>query len=133
MDRTSLLSSNSLGVSISVLFDGHDVGVRSQELNVSIGEIPSETIDDIPFVRDPGMGAEAAGNGRDTRKRNSAVLESHNVASGNRVPSLPDSDERGRSGESWENEENEWEELLGEHGTFASTSGMGSHRNPPRT
>lgn len=106
-----------MGVSISVLYDGCDVGVRPQELNVSIGEASSETIDDVPFVRDIGIGTKRAGNGPgDTRKSVSVGLIGHNITPGNGVLGPPDEGMGGRSGESWENKKKEWEELLGEHG-----------------
>lgn len=103
----SLLGSDGLGVRISVFFNGHDVGVGSQDLNVSIGEVSGETTDNVPFVGDIGIGAKLAGNGKGARGKTSVVFESHDITSGNRVLGLLDRGEGGRSGKSWENEENE--------------------------
>ena len=87
-----------------------------QNLNVSIGEVASKAINDIPLVCDLGMGTELAENGRGTGKIIDVVLESDNVASGNRILGLSNGGKGGRSGECLENEENECDELPGEHG-----------------
>ena len=110
------LSDDSLSVSISILLDGCDVGVRPQDLQVNIGEDSSETVDDVPFVRHLGLGTDLTGNGGDTSKTASVVLEGHYVTSGNCVLSLLDRGVGGGGSENWENAEDESDESLGEHG-----------------
>jgi len=110
-----ILSGSSLGINESILLDGRDVGVGPQNLQVSVGEGSSETVDDVPFVCDLGLGADRTGNGRDTSRVCNVVLEGHDVMSSNRIFSLLDGDEGGWSSEDLENTEDESDELLGEH------------------
>lgn len=102
-------------MSIPVFFDGHDVGVSSQDLHVIIGEASSKTADDVPFMRDIRMKTEFVENRRGTGETIIVVFVSHNVPSGNRVFGLPNRGKGGRSGKSWEKGENEWDEPLEEH------------------
>jgi len=111
-----LLSGSGMGVGATILLNGLDVRVGPQNLQVSVGEGSSETVDDGPFVRDLGLGADLAGDGRDTSIVGSAVLEGDDVTSGNGIPGLLDGDEGGGSGEDWEKTEEKSDELLGEHG-----------------
>lgn len=67
-------------------------------------------------MRDIGVRAEHAGDGGDTSKVASVVFEGYDVTTGDSVLGLSDSDEGGRSGESWDNEGNEGNQPLGEHG-----------------
>lgn len=110
-----LLSSNDLGVNVSVLLDGRDVGVGPQNLQVSVGEGSSETVDDVPFVCNLGLGADTTGNRGDTSRVYNVILECHDVMSSNRLFGLLDGDEGGRSRDDRENAEDESDELLGEH------------------
>ena len=100
----------------TVLLDGRDVGVSPQNLQVSVGEGSSKTVNNVPFLRNLGLGADLAGNGGDTSKTANVVLEGHYVTSSNSVLGLLDRDEGGWSSEDWENAEGESDELLGEHG-----------------
>lgn len=111
-----LLSGNGHGMDETVLFDGRDVGVRPQNLQVIVGEGPSETVDDVPLVRNVGLRADPAGNGGDTDRVVNVVLKGHDVTSGNRILGLLDSNEWGGSSEDWEDTKSESDELLGEHG-----------------
>ena len=111
-----LLSDNGMGVGATTLFNRLDVGVRPQNLQVSVGESSSETVDNVPFVRDLGLRTNPAGNGGDTGGTDNIVLESHNVTSGNSALGLLDSDKGGGSSEDRKNAEDESDELLGEHG-----------------
>ena len=86
-----------LGLNISILLDGRDVRVRPQELQVIIGEVSSETVDDVPIVCDLRVAADHAGEGGDTDNVVNVVLQGHDVTSGNRVPATPDQD-GGREG-----------------------------------
>ena len=138
-DQMNLLGSDCLGVSVSVFLDGHDIGVRPQDLQVSIGEGSGEAIDDVPFVRNLRLGVYLSGNGGDTNKTADVVLEGHDVSSGNGVFSLLDRDEGGGSRENRENAEDEGNTLVEEHDgclsreDLASTSGLRVPRqNPPR-
>ena len=135
----NLLGSDCLGVSVSVFLDGHDIGVRPQDLQVSIGEGSGEAIDDVPFVRNLRLGVYLSGNGGDTSKTADVVLEGHDVSSGNGVFSFLDRDEGGGSSENRENAEDEGNTLVEEHDgclsreDLASTSGLRAPRqNPPR-
>jgi len=100
-------------VGVSILFDGRDAGEGPQEFDVSIGEGSSKTVKDVPFiVRDPGVGADLVGEGGDADKPINVVLEGHNITSGNRVLVLLDRDEGRGGSESWEDAENDGDELL---------------------
>jgi len=107
-----------LGVSETVLLDGRDVGVGPQNLQVSVGEGSSESVDDVPLLRNRRLGADPAGNGGDANRMDNVVLECHDVTSSNSVLGLLDGDEGGGSSEDWENAEDESDELLGEHGDW---------------
>ena len=88
----------------------------TQELQVVIGEFSSKTVDDVPFMRNLGLGAEPASEGGCNSKTVIAGLEGHNVTPENRVLGPLGRDEGRRGGESWENAEGDSDELLGEHG-----------------
>jgi len=111
-----LLGDDGLGVDEAVLLDGRNVGVSPQNLQVSVGEGSSKTVDNIPFLRNLGLGADLAGNGGDASETANIVLEGHDVMSSNSVLGLFDGDEGGGSSEDGENTEGESDELLGEHG-----------------
>ena len=131
-----LLGDNTMSVGTTTLLNGLDVGVRPQNLQVSVGESSSETVDDGPFVCDLRLGADLAGDGGDTSRVGNAVLESYDVTSGNSVLGLRDGDQGGRSSEDREDAEGESDELLGEHGgclELASTTELRFlHRNAHR-
>ena len=101
---------------VPILFDGYDIWIGLQDLQVIIGEGSSKAVDDVPFVRDLGLGADLASEGGDTSKAANVVLEGHNVTSGNGILG-PLDQHKGRGGsESWENADGYSDELLGEHG-----------------
>jgi len=104
-----------MGVGATTLLNGLDVGVRPQNFQVSVGEGSSESVDDVPFVRDLRLRTDPAGDRGDTGGADNIVLESHDVTSGNSALGLLDSDEGGGSSEDRENTEDESDELLGEH------------------
>lgn len=105
-------------MSVSILLDGRDIGVRLQEAQVGIGEGSSKTVNDAPFVRNLRLGADLTGDGGDTGRRANIVLEGYNVTSRDSVLGLLDRDEGRGSGEGWESAEDDSEELLGEHGSL---------------
>ena len=99
----------------TILLDGRDVGVRPQNLQVSFSEGSSKPVDDVPLLRNRGLGTYPAGNGRDASRVDDAVLEGHDVTSNNSVLGLLDGNKGGGSGEDREDAEDESDELLGEH------------------
>lgn len=113
--RNRLLSGNTLGMGETILLNGRDVGVSPQNLQVSLGKRSSETVDDGPFVRNPGLGADPTVYGGDTNRVINAVLESYDVPSRNGVRGVLDSDERGGGSEDRENTKDERDESVGKH------------------
>ena len=83
-----------------------------QGLQVSIGEASSESVDDVPFVCDRRAAADLVGEGGGTDNIINVVLERHNVTSGNRVLAPPDQDGGREGSESWEDPENDRDQLL---------------------
>jgi hypothetical protein len=96
----SPLSDDVLGVNVTILLDGLDVGIGPQDFQVSIGEGSSEAVDDVPFVGNLRLGADPVGDGGNTSKTVNVVLEGQNVTSGNSILGLLDSDEGRGSSES---------------------------------
>ena len=107
LDWRSSLGDYGLGVNVSILLNGRDAGERPQELYVSIDEVSSETVDDVPFVCDRGLVADLVGEGGDADSTINAVAESHNITSANRVLIPPDQDEGRGSSKSWGDAEND--------------------------
>ena len=97
---------------ISILLDGRDVGVGPQELQVRIGEASSESLDNVPFVRNRRAAADFVGKGGGTDNTINVVLESHNVTSGDRVLGSPDQDGGREDSESREDTENDGDQPL---------------------
>ena len=120
-----LLSDNGLGVGETILLDGRDVGIGSQNLQIGISEGSSESVDDVPLLCNRRLGADPAGNGGDTIRMDNVILECHDVTSSNSVLGLLDGDEGGGSSEDRENAENESDELLGEHGDWLELQNPG--------
>lgn len=105
-------------MSVSVLLDGRDIGVRLQEVQVGIGEGSSKPVNDVPFVRNLRLGADLTSDGGDTGRRVNIVLEGYNVTPRDSALGLVDRDEGRGSGEGWENAEDDGEYFLGEHGSL---------------
>jgi len=112
---TCLLSGNGLGVGATILLNGLDVEVRPQNLQVSVRKGSSESVDDVPLVRDLGLRTDPAGDGGDTGGADDVVLESYDVTSGNGVLGLRDGNEGRRSSEDRENAEGKSDESVEEH------------------
>ena len=127
-----LLSGDALGVGEAILLDRRDVRVGPQNLQVSVGKNTSETVDDVPFVRDLGLGADLAGDRGDTSRVWNTILKSYDVTPGNSVLGPRNGDEGGRSGEDRENTEEESDELFGEHGGCSELAPTNELRLPRR-
>ena len=97
---------------ISILLNGRDIGVGPQGLQVSIGKASSESLDDVPFVRNHRAAADLVGKGGGTDNTINVVLEGHNVTSRNRVLAPPDQDWGREGSESREDAENDGDQLL---------------------
>ena len=97
---------------MSILLDECDVGGGPQGLQVNMGEGSSETVDDVPFVCDVGLAGNLVGEGGDAGSTISTVVEGHNISPRNWVL-VPLDRDKGRGGsESWEDAENDKDELL---------------------
>ena len=127
-----LLSGDALGVGEAILLNRRDVRVGPQNLQVSVGKNSSETVDDVPFVRNLGLGADLAGYRGDTSRVGNTIPESYDVTSGNSVLGLRNRDEGGGSGEDRENTEDKGDELLGEHGGCSELAPTNELRLPRR-
>ena len=110
-----LLSDNSLGAEETFFLDRGNVGVGPQFLDLRLGEITSEAVDDVPLVG----GRERAYVGFTVN----TILEGDNVSPCNGLLGLPNLDEGRRGGESGESAESENEEVLGEHADDAGLCG----------
>jgi len=109
-----LLGKGGLGVHDTILFNGENIGVGPQNLDLGHREKTSKAIDDVPLVGDR-RGTARLTTGVDVGLTASILLEGDNISSGNRLLSLMHLDEGRRCRESRENAESEDDEDLWEH------------------